>query len=82
MGYIFHPPLSGNPFPHNTGTKRRRPGVLRELDMAEESAFLTFGSSRQVFEKTRAVPDENRMFEARNIWSRLYHRILELEGAI
>ena len=80
MGYIFHPPLSGNPLQNNTDTKPR-PEVLLELDKAESAAFLMLGRCWAVFEETQALVDETNKREAANIWSRLFCRILELEGA-
>ena len=64
-----------------SGHRPERPGVLLDLDKSEESAFLAFGRCRGVFEKTRATPDQIKLFEACTTWDRLYGQILELEGA-
>ena len=80
MTYIFPPPLSGNPFLHNPDTSKR-PDVLLDLDEAERTAFLTFGRCRHVFEETQVLVDKINMFKAESVWSRLYRRILQREGA-
>ncbi len=77
MNNIFPPPPHGNP---NTDTKARS-GALKSLYQAEKPAALNFKHCWIALEKTGAMSDQLKLFEARTAWDRLFCRILELEGA-
>ena len=58
-----------------------RSDALKELDKAEEVAFLKFAYCRDTYENTGAASEQIRLFEAQTTWSCLFSQILELEGA-
>ena len=74
MDNIIHTPPSGNP-----DTKPRSDALL-VLDKAEEAAALNFKHWWVTLEKTGAMSDQLKLFEARTAWAHLYCRIQELEG--
>ena len=76
MDNIIHTPPSGNP-----DTKPRSDALLA-LDEAEKSAALNLQVRWIAAEKTGAMSDQLKLFEARTAWAHLYCRIHELESAI
>ena len=79
MATVFHLPPSNKFFPHQSAEARL--GVPLDMAETERSAFLEFRRRRQAFRKTRSMADEIIMLEARNHWSRVYTRILQMGGA-